>query len=177
MIRLASISDAAAICAIYNYYVSNTSVTFEEEPVGEADMAARIREVLSSLPWLVWEEQGAVLGYAYASKWKIRSAYRFAVESSVYLRPDVTGRGIGRKLYERLVAELGKAGMHSVIGGMAMPNSASQALHEKLGFKKVAHFEQVGWKFGKWIDVGYWELIFESEPNDSSPPAVIKDRR
>lgn len=167
-IRPASISDAAAICAIYNHYVADTHITFEEEPVDEADMAARISEIASSLPWIVWEEQGDVLGYAYASKWRARSAYRYAVESTVYLRCDMTGRGIGRALYEHLVSDLRRAGIHSVIGGIAMPNASSQALHERMGFRKVAHFEQVGWKFGRWIDVVYWELILAAAPGQSS---------
>jgi len=158
MIRLASTSDAAAICEIYNYYVLNTCITFEETAVPEAEMAARISDTLSAFPWLIWEESGVVVGYAYASKWKSRGAYRYSAESTVYLRHNVTGRGIGRKLYEQLVDDVRKLGMHCVIGGIALPNDASQRLHETLGFRKVAHFEQVGWKFKKWIDVGYWEL-------------------
>ena len=158
MIRAASTTDAAAICGIYNHYVLNTCITFEEAAVPVPEMAARIEDILSSLPWLVWEEGGAILGYAYASKWKSRAAYRYSAESTVYLRQDVTGRGLGRKLYEQLLVDLRQAGMHSVIGGIALPNDASQRLHERLGFRKVAHFEQVGWKFQKWVDVGYWEL-------------------
>jgi phosphinothricin acetyltransferase len=158
MIRLASISDAAAICGIYNYYVLNTCITFEEEAVPELKMASRITETTAHRPWYVWEEFGEVVGYAYASKWKDRSAYRYSAETTVYIRQNMTGRGIGRKLYEPLIADLRKAGIHSIMGGIALPNSASQKLHEALGFKKVAHFEQVGWKFQKWIDVGYWEL-------------------
>lgn len=159
MIRSVSLSDAAAIGAIYNHYIANTCVSFEEVPVSEAVMAGRIKDVSSSYPWLVWEEQGEVIGYAYANKWQTRTAYRFSVESTVYLRHDCTGRGIGRKLYERLIADLREAGLHSVVGGIALPNPASQALHEKMGFKKVAHYEQVGWKFEQWIDVGYWQLL------------------
>lgn len=142
-------SDAAALCGIYNYYITNTCITFEEESVLESKMAGRIRETMSLLPWFIWEEHGDVVGYAYASKWKDRSAYRYSAETTVYIRPDMTGRGIGRKLYEQLIADLRKAGMHSIMGGIALPNSASQKLHESLGFKKVAHFEQVGWNFSK----------------------------
>ena len=159
MIRSASEGDASAVCSIYNHYVMNTCVTFEEVPVLEAEMNARIRDATASLPWLVLEDCDKVVGYAYASRWKSRCAYRYAVESTVYLRHDTIGRGFGRRLYEHLIAELRTAGMHSVIGGIALPNLASQRLHEKLGFKKVAHFEQVGWKFNRWIDVGYWELM------------------
>ena len=160
MIRTATSSDAEAICAIYNHYVIGSCITFEEEPVSEADMRERMEQTLAVLPWLVWEEEGSVLGYAHASKWKSRCAYRYAVESTIYLRENATGRGIGRKLYGELLAKLQVEKIHTVIGGIALPNSASQRLHEKLGFKKVAQFEQVGWKFNRWIDVGYWELIF-----------------
>jgi L-amino acid N-acyltransferase YncA len=166
MIRKASISDAGAICAIYNHYVETTCITFEEEIVSENEMAGRIDEIIRSLPWFVWEEQGIVLGYAYASRWKSRSAYRYSAECAVYVRHDAVGRGIGRTLYQHLIADLREVGMHSIIGGIALPNAASQRLHEKAGFKKVAHFEQVGWKFKKWIDVGYWELTFDRKPAD-----------
>ena len=159
MIRSATVFDAPAICAIYNHYIAHTVVTFEEEVLPESEMARRIEATLVSMPWLVWEEAGEVIGYAYAGRWKTRSAYRFAAESTVYLRHDATGRGIGPKLYARLIDDLREAGFHAVIGGVALPNEASQRLHEKAGFRKAAHFEQVGWKFGQWIDVGYWELV------------------
>ena len=163
MIRSALVTDACTICSIYNHYVLSTCITFEEEAVTDGDMGSRIQETTESLPWLVLEEKSRVVGYAYASRWKSRCAYRYSVESSVYLHPDAVGRGLGRKLYERLLSDLSQAGLHSVIGGIALPNLASQKLHEKVGFKKVAHFEQVGRKFDRWIDVGYWELIL-SEP-------------
>lgn len=159
MIRAASETDAAVVCSIYNHYVLNTWVTFEEEAVSEREMRVRIKDASASLPWLVLEERDEVVGYAYATRWKSRSAYRYSVEGTVYLRQDVVGRGFGRQLYDRLIAEVRAAGMHLVIGGIALPNQASQRLHEKMGFKKVAHFEQVGWKLNRWIDVGYWELI------------------
>ncbi len=160
MIRRATPADAAAIAAIYNHYVANTVVTFEEEEVPGADMAQRIGEIFAAgLPWLVATEGDRVLGYAYASKWKSRCSYRFSVESTVYLDHTVTSRGHGTALYSALVAEVKKLGMHAMIGGVALPNAASVALHEKLGFRKVAQFREVGWKFGQWIDVGYWELV------------------
>ena len=160
MLRPATTADAAALAAIYNHYVLNTIITFEEEPVTVAGMTGRIKEVAAAgLPWLVWTEKGKVLGYAYAGKWKSRCAYRYSVESTVYLDKDATGRGLGAKLYTALITKLKKGKIHGIIGGVALPNEASVALHEKLGFKKIGHFEEVGWKFGKWIDVGYWELI------------------
>ncbi|SDR65217.1 arsinothricin resistance N-acetyltransferase ArsN1 family B [Opitutus sp. GAS368] len=160
MIRRATTADAAAIAAIYNHYVANTIVTFEEEAVPAADMAQRIGEVFAAgLPWLAATEGDRVLGYAYAGKWKARCSYRFSLETTVYLDPAATGRGLGTQLYTALIAAVRPQGMHALIGGVALPNAASVALHEKLGFQKVAHFREVGWKFNQWIDVGYWELL------------------
>ena len=159
-IRMATVEDAAVIAAIYNPYVADTCITFETEPVQAAGMAARITEVLDAgLPWLLAADAAGAAGFAYASKWKGRRAYRFSVESTVYLHRDHTGRGIGRALYGRLLEEIRARRMHAVIGGIALPNAASIALHERLGFRKVAHFEQVGYKQDRWIDVGYWQLL------------------
>ena len=159
MIRSATTSDAAGIAKIYNHYVLRSTITFEEQAVSVTEMQQRVDEVLAGLPWLVWEENEVVHGFAYASKWKGRCAYRYSVESTVYLSEGSTGRGIGSGLYKTLFAELRQHKLHTVIGGIALPNDASVALHEKLGFEKIAHFREVGWKFGRWIDVGYWQLI------------------
>jgi len=157
-VRTATAEDAGAVARIYHHYVANTTITFEEQPVAPAEMAERIAEVPSgSLPWLVAEEAGQVVGYAYAGKWKGRCAYRYSVESSVYLDPSVTGRGIGTRLYQALLALLRDRSIHVVIAGIALPNEASVALHERQGFAKVAHFREVGYKFGQWLDVGYWQ--------------------
>ncbi len=152
--------DAAQICAIYNRFVRDTIVTFEEVPVTAEVMAGRIASVRARFSWLVLEKDGAVLGYAYAAPWKDRASYRFAVESAIYLAPEHAGRGLGEKLYRALLAELPACNVHCVIAGISLPNAPSIALHEKVGFKKIAVFEQVGWKLERWIDVGYWELIF-----------------
>ena len=166
MIRQATTEDAPQICDIYNHYVVKTLITFEEQPVTHDEMVQRIQETLPSLPWLVWEQEEGqqLVGYCYASKWKDRCAYRYSVESTVYLRPDSAGRGVGSKLYDSLLSELRQRKFHAVIGGIALPNAASVALHEKLGFKKVAQFQEVGNKFGQWIDVGYWQLLLANEP-------------
>lgn len=162
MIRAATVADAPALAAIYNHFIRATTITFEEEPVVPDEMARRIESVQTSgLYWLVSEVDGAIAGYAYATKWRERSAYRFSVESTVYVAPDRQGQGLGRALYERLLAALKERGVHTVIGGIAQPNEGSVALHEKLGFRKVAMFEQVGQKFGRWIDVGYWQKHLE----------------
>src|ERR1700751_2658904 len=160
MIRPVTTADAAALCTIYNHYILETTITFEEAAVTPTDMGNRIRETAdSSLPWLVWEELASIQGFAYASKWKGRCAYRHSAEATVYLDPKSTRRGVGSRLYQALLTDLRQRSFHAVIGGIALPNEASIALHERLGFHKVAHFEQVGWKFGRWIDVAYWQLL------------------
>ena len=160
MIRAATAADAAAIADIYNHYVRDTIVTFEEEVITAAEVKWRIGEVAAiPLPWLVCVEDGVILGYAYANKWKSRCAYRYSAESTIYMAKNATGRGLGTRLYTALIDDLRSRSIHSVIGGVALPNDASVALHEKLGFKKIGQFREVGWKFEQWIDVGYWELI------------------
>ena len=158
MIRPATSADAAAIAAIYNHYVTGTTITFEEEAVSVAEMAARIANVTAQFPWYVWERDGEVAGYAYATPWRVRSAYRFSVETTVYVAPGHARKGIGLQLYASLIETLRGNGIQVALGGIAQPNPASVALHERLGFEKVAHFKRVGRKFEQWIDVGYWEL-------------------
>jgi phosphinothricin acetyltransferase len=160
LLRPATADDAAAMAAIYNHYVEHTVITFEEEAVSAAEMATRLAKVTGAqLPWLLSEEHGTVLGYAYASPWHARSAYRYSVESTVYLDPRHTRRGLGTALYTALFTLLRARGLHCVIGGISLPNAASIALHEKLGMRKVAHYSEVGFKFGEWVDVGYWQAV------------------
>ena len=158
MIRDAGEKDGASVARIYNHYIKDTVVTFEETAVSDVEMSGRIGRRAKSRPWIVIEEAGEVLGYAYANQWHGRCAYRYSVESSVYLDRRMGGKGLGSLLYEALLTKLSLEGLHVVIGGIALPNPASVALHEKFGFKKAAHYEEVGFKFGKWIDVGYWQL-------------------
>ena len=157
-IRPAGAGDAEAIARIYAHYITDTAISFEEQPVAPAEMADRIREIQAlALPWLVAERDGRVVGYAYASKWKGRCAYRHSVESTIYLEAGLEGQGIGSRLYAELLADLRERSIHVVIGGIAQPNPACVALHERLGFTKVAHFREVGYKFERWIDVAYWQ--------------------
>ena len=159
-IRIATTADADRIAEIYNHYIANTVVTFEEEPVAGDEMRRRMDDVFAAaLPWLIAESGGHLVGYAYATKWKARSAYRFSVETTVYLADGLGKRGLGSRLYDELFRILKEKGIHAAIGGIALPNDASVALHEKFGMRKVAHFDEVGFKFGKWVDVGYWERI------------------
>jgi len=165
-IRTARADDAAPICAIYNHHVTDTVVTFEETPVGAAEMARRIGE--SAYPWLVLEDGGTLAGYASASAWKPRASYRHTVESSVYIDPRCQRRGHGRRLCEALLAELRNRDVHVVLAGIALPNPASVALHEALGFVASGVMPEVGWKLGRWVDVGYWALTLRSARG--SPP-------
>jgi len=159
MIRPVSLSDAPAIAEIYNPYIRDTVITFEETPVTAEEIAQRIEKVTATYPWIVWEEKGRVVGYAYGSTWRTRHAYRFAVESAIYLDLNFRGRGIGKPLYQALIQELRGRGFHSLLGCLALPNEASVALHESLDFIKVGHMKEAGWKFERWVDVGFWELL------------------
>lgn len=158
MIRLAEKRDAEAIAQIYNHYVDHSIATFEEQPVSIDQMLKRVYAVIDyPLPWLVLEADNIVVGYAYAAPWKTRSAYRHTVEVSVYIDAQETRSGFGTQLYKSLFLALKKYSIHSMIGGIALPNDACVGLHEKMGFKQVAHFKQTGFKFDQWIDVGYWQ--------------------
>jgi len=160
MIRAVSDRDVDSITKIYNYYITETVATFEEEPVTAEIMATRINRIKTDeLPWLVAEdEMGNIVGYAYATKWRERFAYRFSAEVTVYLSVNNSGKGIGTKLYQALFTELQERSIHSVIAGITLPNSASIALHEKFAMQQVAHFKEVGFKFGQWLDTGYWQV-------------------
>ncbi len=159
-IRPATDADADAIARIYNHFVEHTTVTFEEAPVAPSEIARRVREVQSAArPWLVAERGGDVVGYAYAGKWHARSAYRFSAEVTVYVDVAHPRTGIGTRLYAELFPLLQSRGMHALMAGIALPNDPSIALHERFGFTKAAHFREVGFKLGRWIDVGYWQRM------------------
>jgi phosphinothricin acetyltransferase len=160
MIRSPQVKDAAAVCRIYNHFITETTVTFATDPVPDEEMADTIAQVTDKFPWVVWEDGGEVLGYAAASEWKSRCAYRYSVETTIYLAPEAAGRGVGTALYGELLEQVEAAGHHSALGGIALPNPASVALHEKLGFFKVGHLREVGRKFDQWVDVGYWQKVF-----------------
>lgn len=160
-VRTAKPEDAAQIAEIYNFYVDNSIATFEIEAISEAEMRRRVSEILEDHPFLVCEENAGIIGYAFAARYKTRAAYQHSVEISVYVKNEIKGKGIGTVLYEYLFAELKAKPVHAIIAGISLPNEPSVRLHEKLGFEKVAHFREVGFKFGRWIDVGYWEKIQE----------------
>lgn len=151
-------SDADEVLAIYNHYISETVITFEENVIDITEIKSRISRTLQkNFPWLIAQNQAnEVVGYAYGGVWKERAAYKHTVEATVYLSSDYIGKGIGFQLYDALLGQLKEQGFHSVMGVISLPNEGSVRLHEKLGFTKAAHFSEVGYKFNKWVDVGYW---------------------
>jgi phosphinothricin acetyltransferase len=158
-LRPAVLADAPGITEIYNHYIIHTVITFEEETLAVTAVEDRIRAAITRYPWFVWEEGGTIAGYAYAHAWHERGAYRYAAEDSVYLKPGWEGRGIGRRLLEKVIEELRKQEFHVLMAAITVPNAASVGLHERLGFKKTGQFNEIGFKLGKWLDVGYWELM------------------
>jgi phosphinothricin acetyltransferase len=158
MIRPVTPEDAEAICDIYNYYVRNTVVTFEEEPVSAAEMRTRIETVTKDFPWYVYEEDGELIAYAYLRYYHPRSAYRFTVEDSIYVKNGRQKAGIGTQLLDLLIGDAKKSGKHSVMAILGVPNAASEALHRKYGFQKMANIDEIGFKFGRGTDVSFWKL-------------------
>ena len=163
-IRAATLADAAGVAEIYNWYIANTVVTFELDPVPASEIAQRMEAVLAAHDWLVLERGSELLGYAYAGRFHARAAYLPTTESTIYLRDGLGGQGLGTTLYAELVRRIFARGYRHLIGGIALPNEGSVRLHEKLGFVKVGHFLRVGCKFERWIDVGYWQLEKPGEP-------------
>lgn len=158
-VRPFSPGDEHDICDIYRHYITQTTVTFEEEALTPQQMRERIDSYRVHYPWLVGELEGKILGYCYASKFHQRSAYRHTVEVTVYVRDGYARRGIGQALYAPLLAQLKSQGCHALLAAIALPNEGSVGLHEALGFTKVAHLREVGRKFDRWIDIGYWQML------------------
>lgn len=157
--RTVNLSDSQAIADIYNPFVTDSTVTFEEKAVTAEQISQRIEKVLDSgFPWIVLEQDGEILGYAYAGPWHTRSAYRFTAESTIYLSPYAGGKGYGHKLYRELLARLKEQGIKNVMGVVALPNPPSVKLHQSLGFTKVGEFKNIGVKFERQISVSYWQL-------------------
>jgi phosphinothricin acetyltransferase len=170
-IRFAAETDATQLLEIYAPIVTATAISFEEEPPTRPEMAGRIRGTLEQYPWLVCEEAGHVLGYAYAAGYRSRSAYRWAVEVTVYVRPEAQQRGVASALYTSLLGILRLQGFINALAGIALPNDASVALHEQFGFKPVGVLQDVGFKLTRWHDVEWWALHLQEA---SDPPDVPK---
>lgn len=160
MIRMATVADAERICEIYNPYVLNTAVTFEAIEVSVAEMRKRIETRLERHAWYVYEDRdsGQVEAYAYAGIWRERQAYRFTAEVTVYVCDKCQGKGIGKALYTRLIDSMREKGYQVLVAGIALPNQNSIKVHEAMGFKRAATFKNVGYKFDRWMDIGFWEL-------------------
>ncbi|MCA1653079.1 MAG: N-acetyltransferase family protein [Sphingomicrobium sp.] len=155
LIRTAGAADAAAIAAIYGPYVETTRISFEEVAPDAAEMARRMASPLH--PWLVIEQDGAIVGYASSSPYHRRRAYRWTVETSIYLAPEGQGRGLGQELLTALLDLLTRQDYVTAIGAIALPNAASIGLHERLGFTPAGTYRGVGFKFGEWTDVSLWQ--------------------
>ena len=170
-IRTATPDDAEAVRAIYAPYVEETAISFEREAPDAATMRERIEARLASHTWIMAERDGAVVGYAYAGPFNPRAAYRPTAEVSVYVDRAAARGGIGHALYAALLDWMRGQGFHSAIGIIALPNAASVGLHERFGFEHVGTFREVGAKFGRWHDVGWWQLILSDDtaPSDSEP--------
>jgi L-amino acid N-acyltransferase YncA len=170
LLRKATLADAEALVSIYSYYVEKTAITFELETPSLEEFKTRMTNVMKRYPFIVVELDGVIVGYAYASPFKERLAYRFSVESTIYLDQSVRGQGLGKILYTELLNKLKAQNILSVIGVIAITDSGSVALHEKLGFKKIGILPKVGFKLSQWWDVGLWQLDWEKP---DIPPEIL----
>ncbi|HEX3683310.1 MAG TPA: arsinothricin resistance N-acetyltransferase ArsN1 family B [Bryobacteraceae bacterium] len=175
MIRLARESDADQMLEIYAPLVRATAISFELAPPSSTEMRERVRNILATHAWLVCEEAQAICGYAYASKFRAREAYRWAAEVTVYVHPARQRKGVGRTLYRSLFDVMRLQGFCRAIAVIALPNEASVQLHERLGFKSMGVFERAGYKLGRWHDVGWWQLQLQEHPLNPRAPRGVAE--
>jgi phosphinothricin acetyltransferase len=175
VIRFAKSDDAEDVLAIYAPIVRDTYISFELVPPTVAQMRERIKSTLRVLPWLVAEDGQRVLGYAYASRFRERAAYQWSVEVSAYVREDARRGGVARKLYSAMLNVLKDLSYRTALAGIALPNEASVAFHESMGFEHVGVYHKVGYKMGTWHDVGWWELALGEYVDDPAPPKQMLD--
>ncbi|PTR24698.1 phosphinothricin acetyltransferase [Luteibacter sp. OK325] len=171
MIRIATEADAAACHAIYAPIVQSSAITFETDLPGEEAMRGRILTRLATHPWLVWEENGEVLAYAYGGRFRERAAYDWIAETSIYVHENARRRGIARRLYGALLGAMRLQGINQAVGVITLPGATSVAMHEAMGFAPAGVWPKAGYKLSQWWDVGVWSL-FLSEP-ETPPVAVI----
>ncbi len=153
-------NDADQIAEIYNYYIENSPQTFETEPISSEEMRRRIEEVVAEEhPFLVAEDNGEILAYAYAKKFGLDRAFDYTASVAIYVKAQQIHKGIGTRLYLELFDLLAQTDFHTLIAAISLPNEVAVRFHEKLGFKKVAHFREIGYKLGRWVDVGYWQKL------------------
>lgn len=158
-VRQIVIGDAPSVQAIYAPYVTDTTVSFEEVPPDSMEVERRIAAILPRYPYLVAEEDGRVVGYAYASEHRTRAAYRTSVDVTVYVAPGAQRSGVARRLYSHLLPAVASLGYHAAFAGIALPNQASVGLHEAMGFEPIGIYREVGRKFDAWHDVGWWQRL------------------
>ena len=171
-IRLATADDAEPVQGIYAPIVRDTVISFEVDPPSVAEMRQRILDTLAHWPWLVCEHDGDVIGYAYAGKYRVRAAYQWSVDVSVYIHERARRRGVGRALYSALLRILALQGFYNAQAGITLPNAASVRLHEAMGFQPIGVYRKIGYKLGAWHDVGWWQLVLR--PHAPSP-VPLKD--
>jgi L-amino acid N-acyltransferase YncA len=172
VIRLATAHDAEGVQRIYAPIVQDTVISFELDPPSVAEIRQRIVDTLTHWPWLVCEHDGEVIGYAYAGKYRVRPAYQWSVDVSVYIHERIHRRGVGRGLYSALVRLLVLQGFYNAQAGITLPNAASVGLHEAMGFQAIGVYRKIGYKLGAWHDVGWWQLVLQPH---TSPPVPVKD--
>ena len=177
MIRLVEESDAEAIHSIYSPYVRDTSITFEQSPPSVAEIRRRIRKKGNRHPWFVCVDDDTVVGYSYAGPIRDRGAYQWSVESSVYVDSDYQRYGVARGLYTTLLSVLKLQGYYNVYAGTALPNQASTAFHETMGFEPIGVYENVGYKNGEWHNVKWWQKSLGDLPTDPDPPRSVDEVR
>lgn len=173
VIRLATPQDAEAVQDIYAPIVRDTVISFEVEPPSVAEMRQRIVDTLAQWPWLVCEHDGEVLGYAYAGKYRVRAAYQWSVDVSIYNHERGRRRGIGRALYSALLRALTVQGFYNAQAGITLPNVASVGLHEAMGFRPIGVYRKIGHKLGAWHDVGWWQLVLQPHATTPVPPRSL----
>ncbi len=176
-IRLAALSDAEAIATIYRPVVETTTISFETVAPDRDEMAKRLADTLVSHPWLVCDVDGRVTGYAYATKHRVRAAYQWSVDTSVYVDAACRRSGVGRGLYQSLFAILAAQGFVNAFAGIALPNAASVALHEAVGFEPLGVYRRVGFKLGAWHDVGWYQRLLQPRPDAPQPPKPVAEVR
>src|SRR5215472_5470769 len=174
-IRSVTLDDARAVSEIYAPFVSDAATSFETVPPDAAEVERRIKDKTPKYPWLVFEADGMVLGYAYGSEHRTRQAYRWSADVSVYTHERARKRGVGRALYRVLLDLLRRQGYFNAYAGITLPNPASVGLHEAMGFKPVGVYSRVGYKLGRWHDVMWLQLRLSEEPGPRGEPASTED--
>jgi len=176
-LRVATLDDAAAVAAVYRPYVASTPISLEIEPPDEDEMRRRIQSTVTAYPWLICEERGEVVGYAYGGQHGSRAGYRWSVDSSVYIHSSFHRRGVGRALYTSLFRMLAAQGFVSLYAGVTLPNPGSVAIHESFGFRPVGVYRNAGFKAGTWYDVGWWQRGLQDPPPSPPPTRTFAEIR